>query len=81
MLGMEQVLLLFFFFLAVLGFEFGAFCLQRRRLQVHFALVILEMVSQTICLGWPGTKIFLISASPVIRITDLSHWCQAIVLF
>jgi hypothetical protein len=31
---------------------------------VHFALVILKMgVSGTICLGWPGTTVLLISAS------------------
>jgi hypothetical protein len=45
-----------------------------------FALAILEIggmqgwaFSQTICLGWPGTMIFPISASHVARITGLSH--------
>jgi hypothetical protein len=41
----------------------------------HFALIILEVggVSQTICLGWPRTEIFWISASQVARITGMSH--------
>jgi hypothetical protein len=39
-------------FLAGLGFEFKASCLQSKMPSVHFAVVILEMgVSQTICLG------------------------------
>jgi hypothetical protein len=43
----------------------------------HFALVILEMgVSGTICLGWSQTIIFLISASQVVRIIDVSYWCS-----
>jgi hypothetical protein len=38
----------------------------------------LEMgVLQTICLGWPWTKILLISASQVAKITGMSHWHQA----
>jgi hypothetical protein len=33
--------------------------------------------SRTIFLGWPGTTIFLISASQVARITGVSHQCPA----
>jgi hypothetical protein len=32
-------------------------------------------------LGLPGTSIFLISASQVARVTDVSHWCPAGVCF
>jgi hypothetical protein len=31
----------------------------------------------TICLGWPGFFILLISASQVARITSMSHQCPA----
>jgi hypothetical protein len=34
-----------------------------------------DRVSWTICPGWPQTKILLISASWVARITEMSHWC------
>jgi hypothetical protein len=34
--------------------------------------------SLTICLGWLQTRILLISASWVTRITSVSHWCLAI---
>jgi hypothetical protein len=33
-----------------------------------------DRVSRTICLGWPQSMIFLISASQVARITGMSHW-------
>jgi hypothetical protein len=41
---------------------------------VHFALVILEMVSCELCPGWLWTVILLISASQVARITGVNHW-------
>jgi hypothetical protein len=37
-------------------------------------------VSRTICLGWPGTVILLISTSQVARITGVSHWHPAVCL-
>jgi hypothetical protein len=40
---------------------------------VHFALDFGDEFSWTICLGWPSTFIFLISASQVVRITGMSH--------
>jgi hypothetical protein len=40
----------------------------------------LEMaVSQTICWGWSGITIFLISAFQVARIIDMYHWHLAFV--
>jgi hypothetical protein len=74
---------LFFFFLVIVGFKLGAMCLQSRhsttwaKPPVHFALITLEMWVWTICLGWPVTEIFLISASQVARITEMSHQCPA----
>jgi hypothetical protein len=41
----------------------------------------LDRVSRTICLGWAQTKILLISASRVARITRLSHWYPADLMF
>jgi hypothetical protein len=39
-------------------------------------VVLLEMgVSRTICHGWPGTVILLISASQVARIIGMHHQC------
>jgi hypothetical protein len=37
--------------------------------------------SWTVCLGWPRTKILLISASQVARITGVSHQCLAFFFF
>jgi hypothetical protein len=39
--------------------------------------VIQNRVSRTICLGWLRTKILMISASLVARITGMSYRCQA----
>jgi hypothetical protein len=36
---------------------------------------------QNTCLGWPGTKILLMSDSQVVRITSVSHWCPALMSF
>jgi hypothetical protein len=36
-----------------------------------------DRVSWTVCPGWLGTAIFLISASWVARIIGVSHWCPA----
>jgi hypothetical protein len=36
----------------------------------------MEGVSWIICLGWPHIGILLISASKVVRITDVSHWAS-----
>jgi hypothetical protein len=48
---------------------------------VHFALITLKMgVSQIICLGCPWTLILPISASQVVRITGISHWCPFVPL-
>jgi hypothetical protein len=75
------------FFLVRLRFEFGALHLQSRHSTAwatspaHFALAILEMMSQTICLSWPQTMILLISASQIARITGMSHPCLANSIF
>jgi hypothetical protein len=42
------------------------------RAVVHW-LGVLQMI---FCLSWTGTAILLISASPVARVTGVSHWCQ-----
>jgi hypothetical protein len=71
-----------------LGFGLRASSLPSRcsttwaTLLVHFALVILEMgVSRNICSNCPQAVILLISASHVARITGMSHWCPAALLF
>jgi hypothetical protein len=33
-----------------------------------------DRILRTICLGWPWTSIFPISASQVARITSVHHW-------
>jgi hypothetical protein len=40
-----------------------------------------DIVSQTICLGWPWTVVLPISASQVAKMTDMNHRCLAIQLF
>jgi hypothetical protein len=61
-----------------LGFKLRASHLQSRcsttwaMLPLHFARVIFEIVSQTICLGWPSTLILWILASQVAH-TGMSH--------
>jgi hypothetical protein len=74
---------LFFFFLAVLGFELRASSLLGRHsyhhLTIPFALflwwIFWDRVSWTICVSWLGTVILLTSASWVARIAGVSHWC------
>jgi hypothetical protein len=45
-------------------------------------VVILEMgVSRAICLGWPWTMILPISVFQVARITGISHWHSAHLIF
>jgi hypothetical protein len=39
-----------------------------------------DVVSHTVCLGWPWTSILLISASQEARITSVSHGCPALIL-
>jgi hypothetical protein len=46
-------------------------------LQSIFLWLFGDGVSRTICPGWPGTVILLISASQVTRVTDVSRWCLA----
>jgi hypothetical protein len=59
---------------AVLGFELRAYILSHSTR--HFwEGFFLDRVLQTICPGWLQTSVFLISASLVGRITDMSHWC------
>jgi hypothetical protein len=36
-----------------------------------------DRVSRTVCLGWIGIVILLVSASSVARITGISHQCPA----
>jgi hypothetical protein len=70
----------FFFLLSVLEFELRVSCLLGRRSTTwvappaHFCDgLIWDRVSQTISPDWFQTRIFLISASWVARITGLSH--------
>jgi hypothetical protein len=37
-----------------------------------------DRISRTVCPGWLQTLILLISASPIARITGVSHWHPAI---
>jgi hypothetical protein len=79
-LGQELTVLFFgFFFWCSWGFELRTPHLQSRcstasaTPPVHFALVIFEIGSGTICPGWPRTMILLICASEVVRITGVSQ--------
>jgi hypothetical protein len=73
-------LCLFGFLLEGLGLNLGLHACSAgyhlSHTSAHFAVIILEMgrVSRTICLGWPQTAVFLISASQVARITGVSHF-------
>jgi hypothetical protein len=66
------VSILAFFFFAVLAFEPRAYTLSHSA-SPFCTGYFQDRVSQTICPGWLWTKILLISASWVARITDLSH--------
>jgi hypothetical protein len=74
----------FFFFFVVLGFEFRALHLLGRCCTIWATLPALfcvrclrDWVSWSICLDWLQTMFLLISASWIVRITGMSHWCLA----
>jgi hypothetical protein len=52
-------------------------CILSHSTSPFFVMGFFEIGSQTICLGWLQTVIFLICASLVARITGVSHWHQA----
>jgi hypothetical protein len=60
------------FIYAGLGFELRAFTLSHSTNPI-FVKVFQNKVSPTICPGWIGTVVLLISASRVTRITGVSH--------
>jgi hypothetical protein len=72
---------LFFFFLVRLVLELRASCLQGRQsyclshsASPLFVMGFFKMGSRKLFrLGWLQTAIFLISASGVVRITDVNH--------
>jgi hypothetical protein len=76
----------FFFFLEwVWSFGLRASCVRAKQALYHLIHVsnpfcsgyFGDGVSRTICPGWPQTEILQISASQVVRITSVSHWCPA----
>jgi hypothetical protein len=66
----------FFFFFVVLGFELRAYTLSHSTSPL-LGWVFSERVLGTVCPGWLQNMLFLISASWVVRITGMSHWCMA----
>jgi hypothetical protein len=60
----------FFFFFQIWGLNSGP-----TPLALLCEWFFWDRVSWTVCLGWLGTLILLISASWVARITGVSHWC------
>jgi hypothetical protein len=85
---MGFLLLLFWGFLAGLGFEFRASCLLGRRCTSWTTLPALfcvgyfqDRVSWNACPSWPWTIVLLISASQVAGIIDMSHWHLAMLMF
>jgi hypothetical protein len=71
----------FFFFFVVLGLELRAYT-SGHSVSPFLWFFFRDRVSQTICLGWLWTSILLISASWVVMIIGVSHWCptQGLVL-
>jgi hypothetical protein len=67
------ILILFFFFFVVPGFELRAYTLNHST-SPFLWWYFWDRVSWTICPSWLQTSILLISASWVVRITDVSHW-------
>jgi hypothetical protein len=72
-----EFLFFFFFFFFDTGVWTQAYTLNHST-SPSFVMGFWYRVSWTICSGWLWTVIFLISASWVARITDVSHLCLAL---